>query len=271
MGRGSSSPMVVLHLSDMHFSVAGFVPAYFTAFGDRVGDAAAFAARVVPALLPEAVVVSGDLTDGKTPAGRGEQQPWEWEAYSAFLRNLTAAGVSESRIFDVRGNHDVFDVPVRGGPRDWYVSHGASGRRQREGFLEVALLGDAGEKVESDACPRLVLCGVDLAASPGFKSPADFAGHALPGQLRAVEVALDEARAEAERRCGHEDETSPPLLAFSHFPPSSLFYPGSEPPHGALTAALRNLARSETSSRGLPETLLKGGVWARALLSGHLH
>ena len=50
-------PTLLLHLSDTHFSTN--IDKYWTLFGDREGDMGLFAAEVVPALAPSAVLVTG--------------------------------------------------------------------------------------------------------------------------------------------------------------------------------------------------------------------
>lgn len=109
--------------------------------------------------------VAGDLTDSKTAAGAGLQQELEWADYRRMVTNLTAASASseaasvededagsgagspqqqqrrpapplnplwslkESQVLDVRGNHDAFNLAVRGGADDYWPSHAAEGRR----------------------------------------------------------------------------------------------------------------------------------------------
>ena len=55
-------PKVLLHLSDTHFSTN--VEKYWALFGDRAGDMGLFAARVVPALAPARVLVTGEQHAG---------------------------------------------------------------------------------------------------------------------------------------------------------------------------------------------------------------
>jgi hypothetical protein len=56
-------PTVFLHLSDIHYSVN--VHKYWRQFGDREGDAALFAQRLVPRLGLAGACITGDLTDSK--------------------------------------------------------------------------------------------------------------------------------------------------------------------------------------------------------------
>ena len=51
-----------------------------------------FSELVLPALSPGAIVLSGDLVDGKDEQGRGQQQIEEWEVWltSKVISKLTA-------------------------------------------------------------------------------------------------------------------------------------------------------------------------------------
>jgi hypothetical protein len=60
-------PTVILHLSDIHYSVN--VHKYWRQFGDREGDAVLFAQRLVPRLGLAGACITGDLTDSKVGAG----------------------------------------------------------------------------------------------------------------------------------------------------------------------------------------------------------
>ena len=59
-------PLELLHLSDIHYSTN--VRKYWRQFGDREGDAALFAQRLVPRLAPWGVALTGDITDSKVPS-----------------------------------------------------------------------------------------------------------------------------------------------------------------------------------------------------------
>ena len=66
------------------------------------------------AIAPSAVLLTGDLTDSKTSAGIGLQQPDEWHVYrQAVLRLQDKLGLDSGQVLDCRGNHDAFSVPVR--------------------------------------------------------------------------------------------------------------------------------------------------------------
>lgn len=62
-------PTTLLQLSDLHFATTDFEKP--SVFGDRIGDADLFAAALLPGLAPDAVLITGDLTEGKLATGGG--------------------------------------------------------------------------------------------------------------------------------------------------------------------------------------------------------
>ena len=83
---GASTPLTLLHLSDIHFSTNA--QATWASFGDREGDARLFAQHLLPRLAPSAVLITGDLVDAR---GAGLQQEVEWRVSawgSAWVRGL---------------------------------------------------------------------------------------------------------------------------------------------------------------------------------------
>ncbi|KAG1672282.1 hypothetical protein FOA52_004296 [Chlamydomonas sp. UWO 241] len=111
-------PTLVLQLSDIHVSS-------YTADGTRVAHLERLAREQLSMWQPDAVLISGDLTDGKTAAARGLQHEAEWAEYQRLWQLVARhAGLPSLRVFDCRGNHDVFDV-MRGGPSDFYARYSA--------------------------------------------------------------------------------------------------------------------------------------------------
>ena len=99
---GASEVSWIVQVSDLHLS--RFTRNHLKHFGDKEGDFAwvscallpssiklipqmrdshfvcrLFSELVLPALSPGAIVLSGDLVDGKDEQGRGQQQIKEWE------------------------------------------------------------------------------------------------------------------------------------------------------------------------------------------------
>ena len=61
---------------------------------------------------PATFIVTGDITDAKTPdhSGSGQYQE-EWEEYDKIVKSVLGTGGGSERWLDIRGNHDTFDVP----------------------------------------------------------------------------------------------------------------------------------------------------------------
>ena len=129
-------------------------------------------------------------THQQTARGEGMQQEVEWAAYARLLTNLSAAGVPEAVVWDVPGNHDRFNMPLRGGANDFYATHSAQGRRSAAAFLQqqqpehprqqeqqrvhVHQLPQAGRG--EPLCPAAWMLGLDPTPDPGLRSPTNFAG-----------------------------------------------------------------------------------------------
>jgi hypothetical protein len=91
-----------VQVSDIHINQYGF--------GSGTEHLEYFLRETLPLIKPLFVVATGDLTDAKQNPGLGSQQhQQEWETYRSLLQR---AGVYEKPNFwfDIRGNHDCFDV-----------------------------------------------------------------------------------------------------------------------------------------------------------------
>lgn len=115
-GSDAPSSVRILQLSDVHISSGN--PGVVEDL-QRLGG-------LLSGWALDAILLTGDLVHAKGPGGRGRQDSAEWEAYSQAWRLLAeAAGLPLSRVLDTRGNHDSFDVALRGGPSDLYSRYSA--------------------------------------------------------------------------------------------------------------------------------------------------
>jgi hypothetical protein len=275
-----------MQLTDIHESTNA--KAHFHKYGDREGDLKLFAGALLPRLRPAAVLVTGDLTDSKDRQGAGVQQEAEWKAWRRGLEALVAGGVPERRILEVRGNHDAFNLAgPRGGRGDHFSAYTAAGRRgegSRHVFVhnlfplgpEEAAGGGEGGGGEGAAarrlaagaeagCPAAVLLGIDASLDPGLKNPFNFFGAVSQEVVRAAAARGRAARAAPPAAC----PAAPPLIAYCHYPLSTVDVPGKGAAWGPLGAA-HHAARSVRSmGHGLGAALAQ--VNASAYLSGHLH
>ncbi|KAG2174354.1 hypothetical protein INT43_004377 [Umbelopsis isabellina] len=114
-----------------------------------------FLKSILPAISPEFVVVTGDLTDAKDARRiTSSQHVVEWEVYQ---KSLEEAGVSDGW-YDIRGNHDCFDVPQWSDSANMYKDHAVSGEllEKGQGVYEWELEKGSGryQFVAFDACPK---------------------------------------------------------------------------------------------------------------------
>jgi hypothetical protein len=213
--RGSEHGVTwLVQLSDLHLS---------THYASREADLLRFAARLLSRLRPAAVLVSGDLTDAKTASRVGSAQyAEEWAAVSRSFDKLQHhAELPRSHLLAVRGNHDTFDVPVRGGNNDLFARTLGVGRRA----AAVRVGGAVGV-----GGPAVALLALDASSSPGWRRPCNFAGAWGGGEAEEAGAAL--------RAAGPSDA----VLAFGHFPLS--FVDGRERGESLLGAQLARLNAS---------------------------
>ncbi|KAA3670580.1 uncharacterized protein DEA37_0011547, partial [Paragonimus westermani] len=91
-----------IQVSDLHISVFDKVT--------RVTDFENFCENNIKIIRPELLIVSGDLTDAKTPNKHASLQlKSEWEIYASIIRKTKLLNITHW--LDIRGNHDSFNVP----------------------------------------------------------------------------------------------------------------------------------------------------------------
>lgn len=254
-GSLTVEPTVMLQLSDIHCSVNH--KKFLQKFGDRVGDAKLFASEVVPRLNPAALVITGDLTDSKTAQGSGKQHRDEWVSYREVLQSfIEKGGVAEDRIFDIRGNHDVFNLAH---PRYSELDHfgNASAWAARTGRKSTRVLtaaifpvaqkrtppsstkteldsvaaitnwrrlhqqGHVDERTglsTEDGCPVAFLIGIDFSEDPGLRNPFNFVGHSDESLSIDVQDASRDLVNDASSVCHSEELNRVPFISFGHYP-----------------------------------------------------
>eukprot|EP00892_Ulva_mutabilis_P003329 jgi/Ulvmu1/1368/UM011_0096.1 len=149
---------------------------------------------------------------------------------------------------NLRGNHDSFTVPLRGGPADPYATWGWSSDL-------VSSRASLRTVVDEDGCDALHVLLLDGTPPVGYRGFMNFMAAWLDPDLVAVEHTLAQARAKAAAqprgRCG----AAPPTLAAVHQPLS-------------VTQSLGRFTRGRADAR-LTAALAQHGV--AALVSGHFH
>ncbi|KAI9498188.1 Metallo-dependent phosphatase-like protein [Zychaea mexicana] len=85
-----------------------------------------FMHSVLPNIKPELVVVTGDLTDAKaSDAVKTQQYPEEWEMYKAVVEQ----GAGGIPWYDMRGNHDAFNIESWQSEQNLYRTYGMSAKQ----------------------------------------------------------------------------------------------------------------------------------------------
>lgn len=139
------------------------------------------------------------------------------------------------------GNHDTFNMPLRGGPNDFFAKHAAEGKRrpshQQRVYLHQLPVPPAqeqgsgsrsGDGSSGNGCPAAWFLGLDPTPEPGLRSPTNFAG----GWALDCTV-LSEAAAPAEAGVSLQ-ACAGVLPCCSHT---------ARPPHPPLNGLLAGLAR----------------------------
>ncbi|EFN57681.1 hypothetical protein CHLNCDRAFT_50941 [Chlorella variabilis] len=244
-------PTVVVHLSDIHYSTN--VRKYWDLFGNREGDALLWAEQLVPRLGLAGAAITGDITDSKararlrgclTSRGEGLQQEAEWLAYAGLLRALAASGLPAGRVWDLPGNHDTFNMPSRGGPKDYFSRYAAEGRRR------------------ASPQQRVYVHRLPPPQPPEQQQQQQARGLAGPALMAEAQSALASIRQQQAAACG-----APLILAYCHYPLSTV---DSSPRHvPGPPGILLHAMRSVRPMQGLTQLLAQHNV--SAVLSGHLH
>ncbi|XVF41456.1 hypothetical protein PTKIN_Ptkin01aG0281400 [Pterospermum kingtungense] len=223
---GPESVVWVVQLSDLHFSVH---------HPDRAVD---FKNLVPPALSminPSLVLITGDLTDGKSKDLLVmKQNEEEWVEYKNVMEDVTRrSGLNKDIFYDLRGNHDNFGVPVIGGSFDFYSKYSINGQLGRTGHVNSVTLQD-GER-------KYLFVGFDSTMSIGLRGPTNLFGHPTDQLLTEIDSELSQWDSQSPRPLSK--------ISFGHFPLS--------------------FSASSQSGKTLRDIFLKHSL--SAYVCGHLH
>ncbi|KAG9447054.1 hypothetical protein H6P81_013182 [Aristolochia fimbriata] len=225
--RGGPDSLVwVVQLSDLHFSV--FHPERAIDFERIVGPALAL-------IRPSLVMITGDLTDGKSKdLLTMKQNEEEWEEYRKVMENvIKRSGLGNEVFYDLRGNHDKFGVPVVGGDFDFFNKYSMNGVLRRKGNVYSITLQKNGWKY--------LFVGFDSTMGVGLRGPTNLFGHPTDLILADLDSELSQWDSVSNK--------SITKIAFGHFPLSF--------------SAATDLGKS------LKDVFLKHSI--SAYLCGHLH
>lgn len=188
----------VVQLSDLHFSVHN---------PERADDFKEFIGPALAMIKPSLVLVTGDLTDGKSKdLLTMKQDEKEWKEYQNTLKHvIERSGLDESIFYDLKGNHDNFGMPSGGvSDSDFYDKYSINSELGRTDQVNAFTLQNGVRKV--------LLVGFDSAMAVELRGPTNLFGHPTDHLLSQIDTKLSQ---------WDEDDTSfDPVtkIAFGHFP-----------------------------------------------------
>ncbi|TVU47659.1 hypothetical protein EJB05_07265, partial [Eragrostis curvula] len=164
----------VVQVSDLHLS--DYQP-------ERAADLARLLGGALRVIRPHLLLVTGDITDAKNQRRTtSRQDEYEWITYKQTMDIIVGkGGISKSRIFDIRGNHDTYGVPYRGGKLDFFSNYSVNSQLERLSTISSILL--QGDR-------SYLFLGIDDTMSVGIRFPANLFGHPTDKRIEAVNSEL---------------------------------------------------------------------------------
>ncbi|KAL6132398.1 hypothetical protein ACLB2K_064641 [Fragaria x ananassa] len=216
----------VVQLSDLHFSVH---------HPDRATDFTSLVGPALSMINPSLVLITGDLTDGKSKdLLTTKQNEEEWVEYRTAMDNvIKRSGLDKTAFFDLRGNHDNFGVPAVGGAFDFFSKYSINGQLGRAGYLNSVTLQTAERKH--------LFVGVDTTMSVGVRGPTNLFGHPTDQLLSDLDMELSQ--------WDYQSKQPISKISFGHFPLS--------------------FSATSHSGKSLKDIFLKHSI--SAYVCGHLH
>lgn len=85
---------------------------------------------------PSIVIADAKSKDKKLT----QQKVGEWKTYADVIETLSTASHIDKKLFiDLRGNHDTYEVPLRGGEGDLFSRFSLSGKRNHSSVFSTVL------------------------------------------------------------------------------------------------------------------------------------
>ena len=134
-------------------------------------------------LQPQAIVLTGDLTDAKTKDKLGSTQfEAEWNMYQETMHSCGAFDTDSDQIWlDIRGNHDTFNTRTH--KNDFYSKFGIR-RKDTRMYSKI---------IKSNNV-SYGFVGMDATLAPGPKRPFNFFGSLSLNELEKFQEVLDQTR-----------------------------------------------------------------------------
>ncbi|KAH9502794.1 Transmembrane protein 62 [Bulinus truncatus] len=173
----------------------------------RGPDLQRFCEEYISVINPNLVIVTGDLTDGKTETGiESMQVQEEWIQYENLVKRCSS--FSKAKWLDLRGNHDSFDVLNDESENNYYRF--LSARRQ-----DARTLGQRKDAyIYQLQLPFGVysFVGIDTCSKPGLHRPFNFFGF------------LNKPQIEHLKTIASITKSSNQTIWFGHFPTSLIVH-----------------------------------------------
>ncbi|KAH9394484.1 Transmembrane protein 62 [Tyrophagus putrescentiae] len=179
---------------------------HFNSFNDRNRkvDLQDFCKNMIPLVGPSALVLSGDITDSRSPDPMGSDQFYqEWLYYNETRHKCMEYNPSVTWL-DIRGNHDNFNV--YNSFNSFYKNFTVQGNLTEEGRSYRY-------EVKADDGKSYSFIAVDACLKPGIRRPFNFVGR------------LDDEELERVRRLKKESENTTYTVYFGHYPTSAIQNP----------------------------------------------
>ncbi|XP_071710994.1 putative metallophosphoesterase At3g03305 [Rutidosis leptorrhynchoides] len=224
--KGENDVVWIVQLSDLHFSVH---------YPERAFEFQKFVSSTLSMINPSLVLITGDLTDGKSKDHLTmKQNEEEWIEYQKTVENvITMSGLDKNLFYDLRGNHDNFGVPVIGGAFDYFSNYSITGQLGRSQSVNSVTLQTSNRNV--------LFVSVDTTMSAGLRGPTNLFGHPTDELLKDLSSHLSQ--------WGSTPTKPLTKIAFGHFPLS--------------------FSVPSNSKKTLKDIFLENSI--TAYLCGHLH
>ncbi|KAI7752883.1 hypothetical protein M8C21_017094 [Ambrosia artemisiifolia] len=224
--KGENDVVWIVQVSDLHFSVH---------HPDRALDFQKFVTKTLSIINPSLVLLTGDLTDGKSEDHLTmKQKEEEWVEYQKTMEYvITRSGLDRSLFYDLRGNHDNFGVPTLGGAFDFFSNYSITGQLRRTQSVNSLTLQTSSQNI--------LFVSFDSTMSIGLRGPTNLFGHPTDQLLTELNSHLSQWDSTSAKRLTK--------IVFGHFPLS--------------------FSAPTNSKKDLKQIFLKQSV--TAYLCGHLH